>query len=83
VLTDFAGLRGRFGQAALFCANDPAAMAKTLRRAYRERVALAERSQALGQRLRNQREAALLELRAMLEGLQPTARPMPRAPSPS
>jgi glycosyltransferase involved in cell wall biosynthesis len=66
VLSDLPGLRARFGSAALFCANEPAAMAGTLRRALGERATLAHRSMALAATLRSEREAALTQLRARL-----------------
>src|SRR5215467_1096140 len=66
VLTELAGLRSRFGEAAAFSPNDPQAMAEALRAAYRDREALARRSAALAVALRSQRQRALAELRALL-----------------
>jgi hypothetical protein len=68
VLSDLPGLRARFGEAALFCRNEAAAMAQAIRQANRERHDLAERSEVLRHRLQAQREAALAELRSMVEG---------------
>ncbi|HEX9560372.1 MAG TPA: glycosyltransferase [Candidatus Dormibacteraeota bacterium] len=67
VLSDLPGLRARFGEAALFCRNEPAAMAQTIRQAHRDGQELAKRSQVLRRRLQAQREAALAELRSMVE----------------
>lgn len=66
VLTELAGLRSRFGEAAAFSPNDPLSMAEALRAAYRDREALARRSAALAVALRSQRQRALAELRALL-----------------
>ncbi|MDQ6883917.1 MAG: glycosyltransferase [Candidatus Dormibacteraeota bacterium] len=68
VLSDSPGLRARFGEAGLFCANKPRAMAQTLRRALHEQASLAEKSRGLQVALRTQRESAVAELRLMLEG---------------
>ena len=68
VLSDFPGLRARFGEAALFCANEPTAIAHTRRQALHERTSLAEKSRRLQVALRAQRENALAELRLMLKG---------------
>ncbi|HKA50983.1 MAG TPA: glycosyltransferase [Candidatus Dormibacteraeota bacterium] len=66
VLSDIDGLRRRFGTAALFSANRPAAMADALGQALFQRVALEEQSRRLAQDLRRQHSSALDRLRAML-----------------
>jgi glycosyltransferase involved in cell wall biosynthesis len=79
VLSDLAQLRTRFSGGGLFCANDPAAMAAAVSQALEQEAELAARSRALQGRLREQREAALTELRHRLE-LTPAAAPaMPAA----
>ena len=67
VLSDLPGLRSRFEPAALFVANEPAAIAAGIRRALGERERLAERSAALAAELRAQRAAALADLRTLVE----------------
>ncbi len=67
VLSDLPGLRARFGEAALFCRNEAAAMAQTIRQAHRDGQELARRSKVLRCRLQAQREAALTELTSMME----------------
>lgn len=67
ILSDLAQLRTRFTGGALFCANDPAAMAAAIRQALAEEAALAGRSRAMQGRLRDQRDGALTELRQRLE----------------
>jgi len=67
VLSDVPGLRARFGEAALFCQNEAVAMAEAIRQAHRERQDLADRSQVLRRRLQAQRDAAVAELRSMME----------------
>ena len=67
VLSDLPGLRTRFGEAALFCRNEPAAMAHAIRHANSERQDLADRSGVLRHRLQAQREVAIAELRSKLE----------------
>jgi glycosyltransferase involved in cell wall biosynthesis len=67
VLSDLPGLRGRFGDAARFCPNEPAAMAECIRAALRDRAELAQRSAQLDRRLRAQREAALAQLGVMVQ----------------
>jgi glycosyltransferase involved in cell wall biosynthesis len=76
VVSDVAGLRRRFGPAALCCANQPAAMADTIRRALHEQTALAGRSRALQAGLHLQRERALAQLQAILQA---SDRPSPTA----
>jgi glycosyltransferase involved in cell wall biosynthesis len=66
VLSDAPGLRGRFGEAALFCPNQPAAIARALRQALDEQATLADKSRRLGKVLREQRERALTALRLAL-----------------
>lgn len=70
VLTDLAGLRSRFGEAAAFSPNQPPAMAEALRGAFRDQQVLARRSEALAVALRTQRERALAELRSLLHRAQ-------------
>jgi hypothetical protein len=67
LLSDLPGLRARFGEAALFCRNEPVAMAQAVRQAHRERHDLAARSAVLRHRLLAQREAAIAELRSLVE----------------
>lgn len=66
VLSDLPFLRARFGQAPVFCANQPEAMARAIHQALEEQRPLADRSRALQQRLRDQRETALSQLQAIL-----------------
>ncbi|HKF78383.1 MAG TPA: glycosyltransferase, partial [Candidatus Dormibacteraeota bacterium] len=66
VLSDLAGLRDRFGAAALFAANRPAAMADALRRALISRSELERRSRLLARELRQQHAQALDRLSSML-----------------
>jgi glycosyltransferase involved in cell wall biosynthesis len=66
VLSDVPGLRGRFQEAARFSANEPGPMADALRQALRDRVELVERSEALRGQLQAQRDAALAELKSLL-----------------
>jgi hypothetical protein len=66
VLSDLAGLRTRFGSAALFCANEPAAMAHAVAAAIESRSELAARSVALQATLRMQRDQAVLGLREII-----------------
>ena len=74
VLSDHAGLRDRFGTAAVFAPNRPEAMADAVRGALVDRCELARRSGLLAGRLREQHELALDRLRALLaaEGGNPT-----------
>lgn len=67
VLSDFPGLRARFGPAALFAPNEPRAIAGALRQALLQREELAARSAALRPRLEAQREQAMAELKEILE----------------
>lgn len=66
VLSDLPGLRSRFGPAAVFCRNEPAAMADALRRAQQEKLVLAQRSQRLATRLRSEREESLARFISIL-----------------
>jgi glycosyltransferase involved in cell wall biosynthesis len=66
VLSDHAGLRERFGAAALFAPNRPAAMADAVRRALADRPELERRSGLLAGRLRRQHGLALARLRELL-----------------
>lgn len=67
VLSDHQGLRDRFGGAARFSVNRPGPMAAALRDALRDQAALAARSAEGARELRRQREAAMAELRKMLD----------------
>jgi glycosyltransferase involved in cell wall biosynthesis len=67
VLSDLPGLRARFGEAAIFCANEPASMAQAIRRAQQDQVSLVARGSALKRRLQAQRDAAITQLRSMIE----------------
>lgn len=78
VLSDHAGLRARFGEAALYCTNKAAAMAQTLQRALDDRVRLAEESARAQARLRAQREEGLGQLRARLPGFHRADSKLPR-----
>jgi glycosyltransferase involved in cell wall biosynthesis len=73
VLTDFPGLRARFGEAALFSPNDPQLMATTLRRAVQQQDELAVKSGMLQTRLRAQHLEAVARLKAMLDAPPPSA----------
>jgi glycosyltransferase involved in cell wall biosynthesis len=73
VLTDFPGLRSRFGDGALFTPNDPKAMARTLTQALEHQDELAGQSRELQTRLRRQHQDAVARLKAMLEA--PVASP--------
>jgi glycosyltransferase involved in cell wall biosynthesis len=68
VLSDLAGLRRRFGEAALLCTNRPAAVAAALSQALAAQDQLAARSAALRPRLRAQHERAVARLKASLDG---------------
>lgn len=59
VLSDLPGLRDRFGSAAVFCANEPQAMAAALRDALQRRQELERQSVTLQSDLEAQRQAAL------------------------
>jgi glycosyltransferase involved in cell wall biosynthesis len=76
VLSDLPGLRSRFGEAAVFAANDPDSMAAAVREALASGSALAERTEALGGRLRAQRAQGMEQLRRALE--EPPALPAGR-----
>ena len=66
ILTDLPGLRGRFSDAAVFCANDPASMAAAVRHALADRDRLEARSRELKARLRQMHSDALSELETAL-----------------
>src|SRR5262249_47080986 len=66
VLSDFAGLRERFGAAALFAHNEPLAMAGALRQAIADRPELERRSGLLAGQLRLQHARAVDRLRGLL-----------------
>jgi glycosyltransferase involved in cell wall biosynthesis len=68
VLSDLPGLRGRFGSAALFSANEPAAIASAISRAIESQSELAGRSASLQAKLRAQRDDALARLRSIIDG---------------
>jgi len=74
VLSDIPGLRARFGPAALYCPNEPAAMATTLRQALLDQEVLAARSVHAQERLQAQRQGALRRLQSLLS---------PPAPAPT
>jgi glycosyl transferase family 1/glycosyl transferase family 4 len=67
VLSDSAGLRRRFGAAALFCENTAGDLAQALRQALLEQASLTERSAALREILHAQHQQALTQLRLMLD----------------
>jgi glycosyltransferase involved in cell wall biosynthesis len=68
VLSDLRGLRDRFGSAALFSSNEPAAIADTLARALDQQGELADRSVVLQAQLRDQRDRAVAQLLSIIEG---------------
>ena len=68
VLSDLPGLRARFYGGALFCANQPAAMAGAVAEAMRRKDELAALSVGLQGRLRSQRARAVADLDAILKG---------------
>ena len=67
VLSDLAGLRERFGAAALFARNEPPAMAAALRQALAARPELERRSRLLAGELRRQHALAVDRLRGLLD----------------
>jgi len=67
VLSDFPGLRRRFGAAAVFAANRPDQMAAALRQALDRRQELESRSRSLAVELCSQRAQALSMLQRRLE----------------
>jgi glycosyltransferase involved in cell wall biosynthesis len=73
VLTDFPGLRARFGEGALFAPNDPEQMAAALKEALDQQNALAVKSGQLRARLRAQHQDAVAELKMMLAAPIPSA----------
>ncbi|TMB99293.1 MAG: glycosyltransferase family 4 protein [Chloroflexi bacterium] len=66
VLSDLPGLRSRFGSAALFCANEPAAMARAVAAAIESSSDLAARSMELREKLTAQRDQAVSRLREII-----------------
>jgi glycosyltransferase involved in cell wall biosynthesis len=66
ILSDLPGLRHRFGAAALFCDNEPDAIAAAFRQALAQGDELGERSRRLRATLQAQREAALDRLHLIL-----------------
>lgn len=66
VLSDYPGLRSRFGDAAVYCPNDPAAMAAAIDCALRDRPRLEQLSEATGVRLQASRDAALRWLKVLV-----------------
>lgn len=68
VLSDIAGLRERFGPAALFAPCQPAAMVLAIREALQRGPELAGRSRELAVELRRQRDVAMAALRERLAG---------------
>jgi glycosyltransferase involved in cell wall biosynthesis len=68
VLSDLPGLRGRFAAAALFSANEPAAIADAISHAFDSKEELARRSVSLQVKLRAQRDEALGRLQSIIEG---------------
>jgi glycosyltransferase involved in cell wall biosynthesis len=66
VLSDLPGMRERFGDAALFTANEPDSIAQSIKRAYDERDRLAGKSRRLQADLHAARSAALARLRTVL-----------------
>jgi len=68
VLSDLAGLRSRFGTAALFCANDPRAIAEGIARGIENQGELTRLSVALQVVLRAQRDAAVAQLQSIIGG---------------
>lgn len=66
VLSDLAGLRSRFGTAALFCPNDPGAIAETIARGIQNQNELARLSVALQVLLRSQRDSAVAQLQSII-----------------
>jgi glycosyltransferase involved in cell wall biosynthesis len=67
VLSDHDGLRKRFGKAALFTANEPEAIAATIRTALARRKELEARSHALRVELQDARDRAMVVLRKSLD----------------
>lgn len=67
VLSDLPGLKDRFGSAALFSQNDPAAIAASLAGALAMQPELTRRSVALQAQLRTQREVAVAQLQSIID----------------
>ncbi|HEX6493271.1 MAG TPA: glycosyltransferase [Candidatus Dormibacteraeota bacterium] len=81
VLSDQPGLRARLEGVALFCRNEPSAMADALLRAIADRAAMADRSRAAQERLRAQHAGSVERLRTILDAPgRPHARPRGRGP---
>jgi glycosyltransferase involved in cell wall biosynthesis len=79
LLSDLPKLRSRFGGAALFSANQPAAIAAGMRQALKSAADLGARSRRLAESLRAEHARALSELRRLLEPTAHTeAEPRPR-----
>lgn len=68
VLSDLAGLRSRFGTAALFCGNDPRAIAEGIARGIENQSELTRLSVALQVLLRAQRDSAVAQLQSIIGG---------------
>ena len=66
VLSDLPGLRSRFGDAAVFCANDPSAMATAVTEALRRRASLRLASRRLRQELQQAHVEGLVRLEAAI-----------------
>jgi len=67
VLSDLPGLRGRFGNAAMFSSNEPAAIAAAVSRALDTEGELAQRSVTLQVQLKAQRESAVARLQSIID----------------
>ena len=67
VLSDLPALKERFDGAALFCSNEPDAMAQTLLQGIRDRAEMERRSVALQARLRAQRDEAIARLQSIID----------------
>lgn len=67
VLSDLPGLRSRFGDAAMFAANDPRSMAEAMLQALGRQEDLAARSKALQAQLSAQHQQGLARLRAAVQ----------------
>jgi glycosyltransferase involved in cell wall biosynthesis len=68
VLSDLPALKGRFADAALFCANEPEEIASTLALAIQQRDELSALSVALQGKLRSQRDTAVARLQSIIAG---------------
>lgn len=67
VLSDLPAVKSRFGSAALFCPNNPVAMARTIVQAIGSKDELTTLSIALQTRLRSQRDAAVADLQSVID----------------